>query len=99
MESALARWPGAEILLTSRYHAAITGVWAGSRVVVIGINEKLRGAATELGTPLISPSADQAEVERAIRDAVARPAPRHLAAAARAACEEWHAAARGRVAA
>lgn len=98
LESALARWPGAEILLTSRYHAAITGVWAGSRVVVIGINEKLRGAATELGTPLISPSADQAEVERAIRDAVARPAPRHLAAAARAACEEWHAAARGRVA-
>jgi polysaccharide pyruvyl transferase WcaK-like protein len=98
LESALARWPGAEILLTSRYHAAITGVWAGSRVVVIGINEKLRGAATELGTPLISPSADQAEVERAIRDTVARPAPRHLAAAARAACEEWHAAARGRVA-
>ena len=45
LESALARWPGAEILLTSRYHAAITGVWAGSRVVVIGINEKLRGAA------------------------------------------------------
>lgn len=98
LESALARWPGAEILLTSRYHAAITGVWAGSRVVVIGINEKLRGAATELGTPLISPSADQAEVERAIRDAVARPAPRHLASAARAACEEWHAAACGWIA-
>lgn len=98
LESALARWPGAEILLTSRYHAAITGVWAGSRVVVIGINEKLRGAAAELGTPLISPAADQGEVRQAIRDAVVRPAPRHLAAAARTACAEWHAAARGRIA-
>ena len=98
LESALARWPGAEILLTARYHAAITGVWAGSRVVVIGINEKLRGAAEELGTPLITTSADRTEVERAMRDAVVRPVPRHLAAAARAACEEWHAAACGWIA-
>ena len=95
LESALARWPGAEILLTSRYHAAITAAWAGSRVVVIGTNEKLRGAAEELGTPLIGPTADRSEVERAIRDAVVRPAPRHLAAAARAACREWLGAARG----
>ncbi|MFM7751694.1 MAG: polysaccharide pyruvyl transferase family protein, partial [Opitutaceae bacterium] len=35
LEAALDRWPGAEVLLTSRYHAAITGAWAGSRVVVI----------------------------------------------------------------
>lgn len=97
LESALARWPGAEVLLTSRYHAAITGAWAGSRVVVIGINEKLRGAAEELGTPLIPPSAKRDEVERALREAAVHPAPRHLAEAARTAVAQWHAAARAAI--
>ncbi len=97
LEKTLARWPGAELLLTSRYHAAITAAWAGSRVVVIGINEKLRGAAEELGTPLIGPGAERAEVERALQSALVHPAPRHLASAARAACEDWHAAASRRI--
>ncbi|MFM7751987.1 MAG: hypothetical protein ACKPB0_16385, partial [Opitutaceae bacterium] len=97
LEAALDRWPGAEVLLTSRYHAAITGAWAGSRVVVIGINEKLRGAAEELGAPLIGPAAGREEVERALREAVVRPPPRHLAEAARAAVARWHAAARAAI--
>jgi len=96
--TALDRWPGAEVLLTSRYHAAITASWAGSRVVVIGINEKLRGAAEELGTPLIGPAAGREEVERALRAAVVRPPPHRLAAAARAAVAGWHAAARAAIA-
>jgi hypothetical protein len=66
-------------------------------VVVIGINEKLRGAAEELGTPLIGPGAERAEVERALQSALVHPAPRHLASAARAACEDWHAAASRRI--
>ncbi|MBM3854131.1 MAG: hypothetical protein FJ399_13410, partial [Verrucomicrobia bacterium] len=31
----LARWPGAEWLVTARYHAALAGAWAGSKVVVL----------------------------------------------------------------
>lgn len=79
-------WPSGEWLITSRFHAALAGLWAGSRVVVIGINEKLRGLARELDLPLIDPAADAAAVEAALeRSAPARP-PRALAQQAREAC-------------
>ncbi|HEY1108102.1 MAG TPA: hypothetical protein VGE76_05710 [Opitutaceae bacterium] len=69
----LARWPSGEWLVTARYHAALAGAWAGSKVIIIGINEKLRGAAAELDVPLIAPDADDATVGRAL--AAARPVP------------------------
>lgn len=67
----LARWPSSEWLVTARYHAALAGAWAGSKIVIIGINEKLRGAAAELDVPLIAPDADEPTVLRAF--AAARP--------------------------
>lgn len=94
LSSALARWPGAELLVTSRYHAALTAAWAGSRVVVIVTNEKLRAAADDLGVPRIGPAAGAAEVARAIGEARTVLPPLSLAEAARRACGEWHAAAR-----
>ncbi len=98
LSSAMVRWPGAELLVTSRYHAALTGAWAGSSVVVIVTNEKLRAAADELGVPRIGPAADAEEVARALEEARPVPPPRQLAASARRACAEWHAAARGAMA-
>lgn len=69
----LSRWPSGEWLVTARYHAALAGAWTGSKIVIIGINEKLRGAASELGVPWITPDADEGTVIRAL--AAARPVP------------------------
>jgi hypothetical protein len=96
LSSAMARWPGAELIVTSRYHAALTAAWAGSRIVVIATNEKLRAAAAELRVPSISPAAEARDVARAIAEARPAEPPRHLAAAARKACAEWIAAAKDR---
>lgn len=86
---ALARWPGSEWLVTARYHAAIVGAWSGSRTVVIATNEKLRGAAVELGLPAIAPHASEDEVWQALQCAVPAAPPRHLAARALAACADF----------
>lgn len=59
-------WPSGEWLVTARYHAALAGAWAGSKVVIIATNEKLRAAAREIGAPLISPEADSREVREAL---------------------------------
>jgi polysaccharide pyruvyl transferase WcaK-like protein len=84
LDAVLARWPSGEWLVTSRFHAAIAGAWAGSKIVVIGTNEKLRGIAALLGAPCIEPDADQRTCEAAL--AQAQPTPRHrLDAAAQAA--------------
>lgn len=96
LASAMARWPGAELIVTARYHAALTAAWAGSRIVVIATNEKLRAAADELGVPRIGPAAGAQEVTRAIAEARSMPSPRHLAAAARKACAEWRGTAKAR---
>lgn len=69
LAQALARWPSGEWLVTSRFHAALAGSWAGSKVVVISTNEKLRAVAHELGAPLLSPDADEAAVARALASA------------------------------
>ncbi len=80
LPAVLARWPSAEWLVTSRFHAAIAGAWAGSKVVVIGTNEKLRGIALQLGLPCLPPDADTAQVANAL--ALAQPVPPALLAAA-----------------
>jgi polysaccharide pyruvyl transferase WcaK-like protein len=65
----LATWPSAEWLLTARYHAALAGAWAGSKVIVLSTNEKLRAASVELGAPLLAPDADQPLITRALQQA------------------------------
>jgi hypothetical protein len=87
----LDRWPSGEWLLTSRYHATLAGAWAGSRAVVITINEKLQGVADEFGYPTLSPSADPGGLDVLLRSATPPPESnlRSHASAARKACEEF----------
>ena len=86
LSEVLTRWPSGEWLITSRFHAAIAGAWAGAKVVVIGTNEKLRSIARDLGTPLIEPEADTATVLHALKTARPSPPPLSLASQAEAAC-------------
>lgn len=67
--AALARWPSGEWLVTARYHAALAGAWAGSKVVIIATNEKLRAAARELNCPVLQPDSDATAVSRALQTA------------------------------
>lgn len=85
----LGHWPSGEWLITSRFHAAIAGAWAGSKIVVIGINEKLRSIARDLDTPLIEPDADEATVLAALRSARPSPPPTAFAQQAWQACEAF----------
>lgn len=66
LREALQQWPSGEWLVTARYHAALAGAWAGSKVVVIATNEKLRAAARELQCPAIEPDAAATAVSRAL---------------------------------
>ncbi|MCX6952347.1 MAG: hypothetical protein NTV51_09305 [Verrucomicrobia bacterium] len=54
LDVALGRWPSGEWLVTARYHAALAGAWAGSKVSIVSTNEKLRAAAHELSCPMLS---------------------------------------------
>jgi polysaccharide pyruvyl transferase WcaK-like protein len=76
LESVLQRWPSGEWTVTARFHAAIAGAWAGSKVVVIETNEKLRGIARLLRVPTIAADCSEAAVRQALIEAkpVARPA-------------------------
>ena len=86
LPAVLAAWPSGTWLVSSRYHAAIAGAWAGSRVVVIATNEKLRAGAEELGLPSIEPDAERAAIAAALKSAQPQPPPHALADSARAAC-------------
>lgn len=86
---AFERWPSGEWLLTARYHAALAGAWAHSKIVVIAINEKLRAAARELHCPTISPDCDEAAVGRALAQAAPAPPPHAQADRAFAACQAF----------
>lgn len=85
----LARWPSGEWLVTARYHAALAGGWAGSRVVVIATNEKLRAAARDLGAPTLSPTATFAEVRNALSVVTPARPPQALANQAKQACADF----------
>ncbi len=52
--SLLKAWHPAEVLISSRYHASIIHAWAGSRIGVVSINDKLEGIAKELSLPSFS---------------------------------------------
>jgi polysaccharide pyruvyl transferase WcaK-like protein len=85
----LARWPSGEWLVTARYHAALAGAWAGSKIVILSTNEKLRAAARELSAPLLSPEADDAAVARALESTHPALPPRLLAEHAAQACADF----------
>jgi hypothetical protein len=85
----LANWPSGEWLVTARYHAALAGAWAGSKVVVLSTNEKLRAAAHELGAPSLSLEADENTVARTLAAARALTPPRALAQRAYDACADF----------
>ncbi len=95
LSDVLAHWPSSEWLVTSRFHAAMAGAWAGSRVLVYVTNEKLHGVADELGLAAVPAGADAATIEQALRSSA--PAPRPLAPAetARASVRELVSAIRG----
>ena len=82
----MTRWPSGEWLLTARYHAALAGAWAGSKVAILSTNEKLRAAARELQSPLVPRDADVNAVHRALQGAPALKPPHDLADRAHAAC-------------
>lgn len=85
----LARWPSGEWLVTARYHAALCGAWAGSKIVVLTTNEKLRAAARELHAMSLSPAADATAVSHALEAATIAPSPHASAELAHAACEAF----------
>ena len=91
LPAVLARWPSGEWLLTSRFHATLAGAWAGSRIVVIATNDKLRAVAREFGCPMLAPEAEPAGFAAALRESepVARPPLVRAAGLARQACHEW----------
>ena len=49
LDDLAACWGVPEVLVTSRYHGALFGAWAGCRVVVIERNAKLTGIVDQLG--------------------------------------------------
>ena len=85
----LPRWPSSEWLITARYHAAIAGAWAGSKMVVIATNEKLQAAANELQLPHFSPHADEPTVRRALANAKPSAPPHAHAERAFVACTDF----------
>lgn len=83
-------WGSPETLLTSRYHAAVIGAWAGSRVACIRRNDKLAAVAGQLGAALAPAATDAAELRAAMDTAAPIPRERleRLANLAAASCGE-----------
>jgi len=67
LTTALSRWPSGAWLVTARFHAALAGAWAGSKIAILSTNEKLRAAAHELACPLLATDADAATVTRSLQ--------------------------------
>jgi hypothetical protein len=88
-QSILDRWPTGEWLVTSRYHAALAGAWAGSKITIIVTNEKLRGIAAKLGVPTILPNTNTSAVASALKQSSSIRVPVEAAAAALQACSEF----------
>ncbi len=110
LAAVVADWPSGEWLVTSRFHAAIAGAWAGSRVLVVTTNEKLVGLAADLALPTLLPAADAPATARAFAALAPSAAPgagpavapahlARLAGRARSALTDCLAAARSAVAA
>jgi predicted O-linked N-acetylglucosamine transferase (SPINDLY family)/nitrite reductase/ring-hydroxylating ferredoxin subunit len=83
-------------LFSTRFHGAILGAWAGSRVVVFERQQKLRGIAQALGLISFAALPEPAQLTRAFEAAqpVARPALDAAAELAQQCCTEFLAQAR-----
>lgn len=84
LDDMLATWGSPEVMITSRYHAALIGAWAGARVVAIERSEKIRGLAAQFNIVSVP---DLRDAGRVI-DAIDRSRPverRHLMTLANAA--------------
>lgn len=57
-DAILDAWPPFEALLSCRYHATLVAAWAGARVGVVAISDKLRGVADDLGVPAFATLAE-----------------------------------------
>lgn len=75
IDTFLRRWGTPELLITSRYHGALIGSWAGSRTLIIERNAKLTGLAAQLALPSLSDLRSGADV--LARSAGVRPVARH----------------------
>ncbi len=59
-------WGDCDIVVSSRYHAALIQAWRGSRVAIIARNDKLRGLAEQIGCQPIENLAHPDALGRAI---------------------------------
>jgi len=89
LSDVIAEWPTPDLLVTCRYHAAIASAWAGAKVLVVEINEKLRSIARDLGVPAVAPTASTAELISAISQTHRAANLDHLAEAAERACRDF----------
>lgn len=91
VQALLRPWGTPELLLTSRYHGALIGAWAGCRTVAFDRSLKVAAGTRELGLPLLGSLADPAAVCRVLDAATAADPVRLRAAAdlARAGVEEF----------
>lgn len=90
-QETLDHWPSGQWLLSSRYHSTLAGAWAGSRGVVIGLNEKLQAAADETGFPVFALEDDPRGLKQLFDGSQVVPRPRLEARAELAAksCAEF----------
>lgn len=73
LATVLSRWPSGEWLVTARFHAALAGAWAGSKIAILSTNEKLRAAARELPCPLLATDADATTVTHTLHSLSSQP--------------------------
>jgi hypothetical protein len=66
LATAFSRWPSGQWLVTARFHAALAGAWAGSKILILSTNEKLRAAARDLACPVLAPAADAGSLSHAL---------------------------------
>lgn len=91
-----ADWPSGEWTVTSRHHTAIAAAWAGSKLLILPINAKLRSTAEEMNAGLLSATASKADVETALSQACIPTVPREQAKLAYTACRSFFAEASGK---
>jgi polysaccharide pyruvyl transferase WcaK-like protein len=69
LDDLMSCWGVPETMVTSRYHGALFGAWAGSRVVVIERNAKLTGLVDQLGLVSVTDLRSSAPLVEAIQSA------------------------------
>lgn len=67
MQEVVSLWPSSEWALSSRYHTTLASAWAGSKVVVIATNDKLKHGAIECGYPFLDKSSSPKQIIKALQ--------------------------------